>query len=155
MSDVAALREAWSHLSGNTVAKLSAINKLTTTGKPVDLPVAPHVARLGDKRALENYAGMIVTQDLRAKLGMPPVSAGVVAANHLLLLLDGHGGSILRTSRPDVLAVFRDLLSTLVADPSSGLTEEDRDNLLALVHPQVPLFPQPIGVLDLAAAKLL
>ena len=155
MSDLATLREAWARVTGGTSAKLAAINKLTTVGKPGDLPVARVTEYLGDRRAhLEDYAGMIVTQDLRAKLGMSPVSPGVVAANHLLLLLDGQDGPALRTSQPSVLTIFQNLLATLVAEPSSGLTAADRDNLLALVYPQVPLFGQPVSVLDLVAANL-
>jgi hypothetical protein len=154
MSDPIALREAWSHLSGSTAAKLAAINRLTAVGKqPIDLPVSAIMAYLGDKRThLEDFAAMIVTQDLRAKLGMPPPSPGVVAASHLLMLLEGQDGPVLRTSQPHVLTVFRDLLSAIVAD--GGLTEEDKTGLLALTRPEVPLFAQPVTVLDLVAAKL-
>jgi hypothetical protein len=155
MPDAAVLREAWARASGSTAAKLAAVNKLTTVGRPVDLPVAAIAEYLGDKREqLQDYAAMLVTSELRAKLGMAPVSPGVAAASHLLLLLDGADGPTLRTSQPHVLAVFRNLLDAIVADSSSGITEADRDGLLALVRPQVPLFAPPVSVLDLAAAKL-
>jgi hypothetical protein len=156
MGDPAALREAWSHLSGSTVAKLTAINELTTVSKkPIDLPVTAIVDYLGDKREqLANFAGMIVTQNLRARLQMDPASSAVLAASHLLLLLDGHDGPVLRTAQSNVLTIFQNLLDAIVADSSSGLTAADKDGLLGLVYPRAPLFSPPISVFDLVDAKL-
>ena len=142
-------------MTGSTAAKLAAINNLTTVGKPVDVPVAAILSYLGDRRAhLEVYASGIVTSKLRERLGQLPVEPGVIAANYLLLQLDGRDGPMICTSRPNVLAIFDNMLAAMVEDPASGITTTDKDNLLALVQPHVPLFAQPVTVLDLAAAKL-
>jgi hypothetical protein len=150
-----ALREAWARVTGSTAAKLDAVNKLTTVGKPVDVPVAAILSYLGDRRAhLEVYASGIATSELRVWLRQLPVEPGVVATHYLLLQLDGRDGPMIGTSRPNVLAIFNAMLAAMVEDPASGITAVDKDNLLALVRPPVPLFAQPVTVLDLAAAKL-
>jgi hypothetical protein len=155
MELAARLREVWP-TTGSTRSKIEQVNALKTIGRPIDVPAAIIADYLKQRQLwplLELYASAVQTASFRAALGMAPIGSGPIAANHLLMLLSEEG--LLYTSRADVRALFEGLLDKLVAaEPVSIFTDKDKDNLIALTRPEVPLFASGVSALDVVRAGL-
>lgn len=133
MTDYSALIDHWKSLPqaarGDYRAiadNLKSLNTATVQGPRVDVPTSEVIGYLAMNVkliAIQSYAGN------------PPDGAdpkAVVVAKELVVLLTTPNLPLFRTSDPAVFAAISNLLKQLVADPASGITEDDRTALLSM-----------------------
>lgn len=150
---MSALTDIWATLpEGTTLSKLNTLNAMMVPS-PTQVDVSIH-------EVADYLAGVNKMQGLSDYIASPPPDAipqAVVGANYLLVILSGTDGPIITTSRADTFQMVQDFLAALMADPRTGITQDDVDVLLAKITPPVPWwhangYPAPIGIMDLIAA---
>jgi hypothetical protein len=155
MSDHAKLREHWERATGGMAERLATINAITESGprQPIELAAVRDVlVQRGKWRAVEIFALMGRTADLRQRLGQPDVGEGVKAAAYLLQLVN-EGGTLQVGQQ---FSTLQKLLNDLKSD--GMLEEQDVRALWALSETQQEWwrreYKRPIDVHTLIEARL-
>jgi hypothetical protein len=147
--NLSALQTTWAGLAaGSTLAKMAAINAMTAPGATIDIAtdkVSNFLSNAGKMPGLLAFVN---------NTPATPVASALLAANYLVVLLNGSDGGLIPVgSQPGLMAI----LDQISADARTGITAANVTAFNNLCSPVVPWwqangFSGPIKIADLIAA---